>query len=198
MLLQEQVQKRISNHKRGKVFFPQDFHDQGKHEAVNKTLQRLEKRQVLLRLSRGVYLFPKKDAVLGTIVYPSLEEVAQQIAKRDRARIMPTGILALNKLGLSTQVPMRVVYLTDGSPRSINIGKRNIRFRKAAPKSLLFKGKVSGLVVQALKELGQQGVTPQVLATLKPLLKQEKPQAIQHDAALAPLWVKEIMLKLVQ
>src|ERR1700744_191918 len=99
-----QVYNKITKHKRGKLFFPSDFSTAGSVQAVNTALSRLEKEQVIERIAQAIYLFPKKDPLFGSL-YPSTEEIAAYIAKRDHARIMPTGIAALQKLGLSTQIP---------------------------------------------------------------------------------------------
>src|SRR5215469_10585816 len=108
---------------RGKVYFVADFALYGEAKAVQKALERLVKSQTLLRLARGIYFYPKIDKELGLgILYPSWDDVATAIAKRDKARIVPTGLYALNRLGLSTQVPANFVYLTDGSPRRIKTG----------------------------------------------------------------------------
>lgn len=123
------IKQRITRGKSGKIYFAKDFSDVGNDELVNKALFRLEKNKTSLHLSHGIYLRPMIDKGLG-VLYPQPEKVAKAIAKRDNARILPTGNHALNMLGLSTQVPMNVVFLTDGSPRKINVGKRKITFKK--------------------------------------------------------------------
>lgn len=119
--------------------------------------------------------------------------MAQAISKRDKARILPTGVYALNQLGLSTQIPLNLVYLTDGSPRKINIGKRTIQFKKTTPKNLALKGGISKLVVQALKEIGKGNTTEIQLDTINSLLSMENINDVKHDIALAPQWIGEIM-----
>jgi hypothetical protein len=131
---------------------------------------------------------PKNDPVLGTIT-PSLDEIAIAIARRDKARLLPTGDYALHKLGISPQVPTKLVYLTDGAPRLIQIGNRTIKFKTAAAKKLSLKGEISMLVIQALSELGPDGVTPDIENKLRAALKEEKPDNIKHDAELAPAWI---------
>lgn len=121
-------------------------------------LSRLVKDGVLKRLAHGIYFHPQKDPVLGTI-YPSIDDIAQTIARINKVRIMPTGLNALNRLGLSSQVPIKLIYLTDSKPKTIKAGKRTIAFKTTAPKKLSTKGKVTSLVIQALEELGKNGVT---------------------------------------
>ncbi|GHV34656.1 hypothetical protein FACS1894178_2600 [Bacteroidia bacterium] len=106
---------------------------------------------------------------------------------------------ALNALGLSTQVPMRVVFLTDSTPRMINIeGEASIKFKKLAPKYLSFKSKLMSLIVFALREIGENKATAEQLARIKELLQNEKQETIINDLALAPAWVKNTVLKLIK
>lgn len=189
---EEQILKKIRGYKRGKIFFPDDFAECGSNEAVRQALVRLEEDGKLFRLAHGIYLYPKKDPQLG-VLQPSIDEIAEAIAKRDKAKIIPTGTLAMNKLGLSTQVPMNAVYLTDGSPRSIQVGNREIKFKRTVPKNLKAKGKISGLVIQALREIGKGNTTDRQLAKIRELLQKEKPENVRHDAKLAPIWIRKIM-----
>ena len=183
---------------KGSILFVDDFLDFGNPESVKKALYRMEEKGLLIRLAHGIYLYPKTDKTLG-VLYPSAEEIAIAIAKRDRARIIPTGVQALNKLGLSTQIPLKVVFLTDGAARSIKIGKRTITFKKTSPKNLLAKGEISGLAIQALKSIGQYKsdnyrIEDDVLTRLLTILKKEKKENILHDAKLAPAWINKILM----
>ena len=119
---------------RGKLFFTEDFLSFGTAKAVSKALERLVKTDEVSRVARGIYARLEIDPILGS-VKPGTEAIAEAIRRRDKARIIPTGVTALNALGLSTQVPMNVVYLTDGAARKITIGKRKIIFKKTAPKT---------------------------------------------------------------
>jgi len=185
---------KIRNYKRGKIFFPEDFAGYGTVDAIRQALHRLAKDGFLVRLAQGIYLYPKQDKELG-LLNPSIEEIAKAIAKRDKARILPTGVYALNRLGLSTQLPLKVIYLTDGTPRSIQIGKRSIKLKKTTPKNLMTKGEISSLVIQALREIGKDKVTEVQLFKIKELLKKEKPELLLHDARIAPAWIARIMVE---
>jgi len=178
---------------RGNIFFPEDFAELGTSEAVRLALFRLENKDFLIRLAHGIYLYPKKDNILG-VIYPSLDDIAKAIARRDRARIVPTGVQALSKLGLSTQIPMKVVYLTDGAARDIKVGKRSIKFKRTTPKNLAVKGEISGLVIQALREIGKDNITSYQQKKILDLLQKEDRDKLLHDARLAPAWIKKIML----
>ena len=194
MSIENQIVERIESFPKGELLLPTDFSDLGSSEAVRIALFRLEKEGVINRVAQGIYVRPKISKLIGLLV-PSAEEVAEAITKRDRIRTVPTGNYALNALGLSTQVPMNIVFLTDGSPRIIKIGKRTIKFKKTTPKNLLAKGKISRLVIQALKEIGNGKVTAEEENKIMDLLKKEDLKDLKHDIALAPVWVQKIMTK---
>ena len=194
MSIENQIVERIESFPKGELLLPTDFSDLGSSEAVRIALFRLEKEGVINRVAQGIYVRPKISKLIGVLV-PSAEEVAEAITKRDRIRTVPTGNYALNALGLSKQVPMNIVFLTDGSPRIIKIGKRTIKFKKTTPKNLLAKGKISRLVIQALKEIGNGKVTAEEENKIMDLLKKEDLKDLKHDIALAPVWVQKIMTK---
>ena len=137
-------------------------------------------------------MFPKKHKILG-ILKPSSEEIASAIAKRDKARLIPTGPQALNKLGFTTQVPMNAVFLTDGSPRIIKIGKRNIKFKIASPKLLSVKNETNIHIIQALRELGKENINEDIKLKIAGILKNVDQEQLKHDIKLAPRWIADIM-----
>ena len=185
---------------KGKVIFIADFALYGEANSVQKALERLVKSQTLLRLARGIYYYPKKDKKLGLgVLYPSWEDVAYAIAKRDKARIAPTGIYALNRLGLSTQVPMNFVFLTDGTPRRINTGKgKVILFKHTAPKNLAFRNEIVMLIVFALKEIGKDKAAQSQLDRIQQILQQVPKELVLQDVKLMPSWVKSLIMKLYE
>jgi len=192
-----QIKSVILESRKGKVIFSSNFSQYGTGAAIRHTFSRLCKEGVLIRLSAGIYLYPDIDKEIG-VIYPSIEKIAKEIAKQEKARIIPTGVYALNALGLSTQIPMRVVFLTDGTPRMINIeGEASIKFKKTAPKYLSFKSKLISLIVFALREIGENKATDEQLEKIKNLLKNEQKEIIINDLALAPAWVKNTISKLI-
>ncbi len=190
--VQTRIENEIKSMKKGSILFPSNFDDMGNVEVVKKSLLRLENKKFLVRLAHGIYLYPKQDKLLG-VLYPTIEEIAIAIAERDKARIIPTGTTALNKLGLSTQIPMNIVFLTDGAPRNIVVGKRTIKFKRTSPKNLAVKGEITSLIIQALKDIGKDNVTAEQLEKIKIHLEKEKQEIIEHDAKLAPVWISKIM-----
>lgn len=188
------ILNKLKKAKRGSLFFIDDFLIYGNYKAVSKTLERLVAKKEITRIARGIYSLPVIDPILGE-VKPSTEEIAKAIAKKERARIIPSGSIALNALGLSNQVPMNVVYLTDGSPRKISIGKRSILFKKTSAKNLILIGKISSLVIQALKEIGNGNVTKDEEQIILNHLQKEEPNRLEHDIRFAPEWIRKIMRK---
>ena len=139
--IDDKVLSKVRKCGRGTIFSSADFTNLGEPKSVLKALERMANAETIIRVARGIYCYPKIEKTLGLgAIYPTFEEIAQYIAKRDKARIVPTGNYALNVLGLSTQVPANVVFLTDGSPRSITLKSgRGIKFVKTAPKHLAFR-----------------------------------------------------------
>jgi len=176
----------------GELIFSSDYFHMGNPEAINMAFSRLAKEERLIRLAKGIYLNPKIDPQLGKL-HPSLEDVAHAIANKEKVRIRPTGAYALNRLGLSTQVPMKVVFLTDGSPRKIKIGKGTISFKHTTPKKLAAEDPLTFLVIQALLELGKDGIDDEVFNRLHQVLQDKSTKTIREDAKLAPIWIAKIL-----
>ena len=192
--IEDKILQHIEAFPKGELFLPSDFSELGSSEAVRLSLFRLEKEGVITRVAQGIYVRPRESSLIGKLT-PTAEEVAEAIAKRDKIRTTPSGSYALNALGLSTQVPMNIVLLTDGSPREIKVGKRKIKFKKTTPKNLMAKGKISRLVIQALKEIGNGKVTAVEEQKILDVLKKENEKDLKHDIALAPVWIQKIMRK---
>ena len=196
--IETKILGRIRKCGRGNLLFASDFVRYGEQKSVSKALERMMKEGTILRISHGIYYYPKIDKVLGLgILYPTLEEIAEGIAKRDKARIVPTGLYALNRLGFSTQIPMNVVYLTDGFNRKITLyNGSSIQFKRTAPKNLAFHSQLAMLLTFAYKSLGKDNITSDILAHTKELLEKEKKQVIEQDYQLMPAWVSSIIKSL--
>ncbi len=194
--LEERIITNISKRGRGTVISPLDFAGYGDSKAVQKAFERLTAKNRLIRVARGIYCYPKIDKDLGLgVLYPTFEEIAAAIAQRDKAKIVPTGVYALNKLGLSTQLPMNVVYLTDGSPRKVKLnGERGILFRHTAKKNLAFQNDFVMLLTFALREIGENNLTNEQLTRVRKLIKDVPFDTIKRDFALIPAWIRKIIL----
>ena len=123
---------------------------------------------------------------------PSIEDIAYAIAEKDKARIIPSGLTALNKLGLSTQITMNAVYLTDATARELTIGNRKIIFKRSVPRNFAYKTDLFPLIVAAMKELGKDNVTDEQVAIIKQAIeKYGSPDEIKYDYSIAPQWIKQ-------
>jgi hypothetical protein len=189
------VTEQVQEAKPGTMFFPADLLEFGAPDAIHQTFSRLARTKILLRLAKGIYVKPKIDPELGPL-RPSLEDVAQQIAERDKVVIRPTGAAALNKLGLSTQVPTKVVYLTNGNPKRIRVGRSTIVFKKTTHKQLAVQSEMVFLAIQALIALEDQADTPDNIRQLTEVLGMEKPADIRQGARLAPQRIARILYQI--
>jgi hypothetical protein len=181
----------------GSVFVPSDFLDIGSREAVDLVLHRLTRKGTIRRLARGVYDFPKEHPVLGLLA-PSADAVARALAGRDRTRLQPAGAYAANILGLTEQVPAKAVFLTDGPSRTVKIGPTTIQLRRTTPRNMEAAGRLSGLLMQAFRELGEEHITPERREHLKRTLPADKRRELLKDLRLAPAWMHPIFRKLAE
>jgi hypothetical protein len=197
MIISKQIEQKIKTIPKGTILLIDDFIEEYDYETARKVLQRLTNDGQLMRLNRGIYYIPKKDDLLG-IIKPTAEQIAESIAKRDKARIIPTGSFALHKLGLTTQVPMNVVYLTDGSPRKIRVGNQKITFKKTSPKILAVKHHLSGLIIQGLKEIGEGEVNASHLSQIeKIIVNSHEVSQVNINMLFAPVWIQKIVMKIL-
>jgi hypothetical protein len=186
--IDNQMVHRIIGRRRGWCFTPTDFLDIGSRQAVDTALSRLAKSGRIRRLARGLYDYPKSHTKIG-LLSPSPEAVIEALTRRDRVRLQPTGAYAANLLGLSDQVPTKVVYLTNGPSRRIRIGNQEIILKTMAPRFMATAGRPSGTVIQALRHLGKAHVTMETIARLRKSFTAAEKQQILKDRGLAPAWM---------
>jgi len=197
MTVSNKIENIITKSEKGKLLFVSDFTQYGNYDTVRKSLQRLAYKGIIIRISKGIYYYPKTDELLG-VLYPTTEEIGKAIAKRDKARIIPTGAYAQHLLGLSKQVPMNIVYLTDGSARKIKIGNQIIVFKKTSPKNLSFESKLSSLIIQALKSKKENNITHTEKQKLAEIIRQSnEKERIKNDIHNAPVWIRKIVLQIL-
>jgi hypothetical protein len=182
------VLRRIESHGPGWVFTPNDFADLGTRTAVATALKRHKAAGTIRLLGRGLYDVPRVHATLGTL-WPAIESVSQALERKDGLRLQPSGVYAANLLGLSEQVPAKVVFLTDGATRTVKVGPTQITLKRTTPRNMAAAGKLSGLLIQAFRALGAKHITPQRLARLRKNLPAEERAKVPQDLALAPEWM---------
>jgi hypothetical protein len=193
--IDHRIFKEINTLGHGAVFVPTDFLSFGSRQTVDIVLHRLVRKGTIRRLARGIYDFPEEHPKLGKL-QPSPEKIVEALIDRDCTRIQPTGAYAANILGLSEQVPAKVVFLTDGPNRTVEIGATIIQLRRTTPKNMVMAGRLSGLLVQALRELGKENVTSERLEHLKRTIPLNARQELLKDIRFAPEWMHPIFREL--
>ena len=189
------LRERILRQKDGKVIFI-DFFDDYQDGHVRNILMELTREGVLVRLSKGVYYKPVRTR-LG-ILYPEVEDVIAAIAKRDHAKILPTGNTAMYQLGLTTQIPMNYEFLTNGAARKLTIDNRTITLKHGVANNFAFKGKLMPVVHQAMRAIGAANIDETMLGQIRSLLQANpEPRTMKHDMQLLPAWERKIVGKLI-
>lgn len=190
--ISNKIINRIYRKGRGWCFTSRNFYDLGSPEAIRINLYRLEKNGVIRRLRQGLYEYPKKHPSIG-MLSPSPQKIAEAIEFRDAVNIQPSGAFAANMLGLSEQVPAKIVFLTNGPNRNIKIGNQEIVFKKTINHNLAMKNKFSGLLIQALRFIGKERINKQVIEHLKNTIDDRKKKALKKDKIYAPGWMYPIL-----
>ena len=186
--IENKVVSRIYGKGRGWVFTPNHFLDLGSRSAVGNALSQLTTAGTIRRLAFGLYDYPQKHPKLG-LLSPNPDTIARAISEKDDSRLQPSGAYAVNLLGLSQQVPAKIVYLTDGAEKNVAVGNQRIQLRRTTPKNMATAGRSSGLVIQAFRYLGKDSVTTDHIATLKRTLPDTDRDRLWKDRVHAPAWM---------
>lgn len=194
--IKHNVMKSIDESQPHSIFFISDYADLGAAETIRKILHEATISGVLEKAGHGIYIKPKISR-FGKVPVP-LEKIAREIAARDKCQILPTGSTAANLIGLSTQVPMNLSYITTGSTRAIKIGDRKISFRHASPKNFAAKGSVIPLLIQGIKEIGAENISVVEYEAIRLFIDKQQDPYLQEDLQLAPAWIQRIIKKLMQ
>ena len=186
------VLRRIRRMKPGTIFTPRDLATVGPRTAVASALSRHLRSGVVKQPARGLYQVPQIHPLLGDM-QPTPEQIATALAGRHRLKLQPSGAYAANLLGLSEQVPQRIVYLTDGTPRRVRVGQQQIVLRRTTPRNMATAGRISGLVIQALRHIGRHHVDRVVIERLRNRMGPKERAQLLKDVPLAPAWIGEFM-----
>jgi len=196
--MRDQIVARIKRLGEGKVFSAKDFLDIGSRTTVDVTLASLTKEGRIRRIRRGLYDMPKVNPALGGKLSPDIDEAARAIARRQRWKIVPEGAWAANLLGLSTQVPSKIIYLTDGPNKEVPIGRRSIYFKHARPKAMAgLDGKLA-LVVQALRHLRKEAIGTREIERLRSALSAAEKRKLVNDTQFGVGWIYEVAKKIAE
>lgn len=186
------ISERINQLDRGAIFFPADFADISTYHALRQTLSRLAKKGNIKRIAQGIYCIPRENKLLGLEIMPSPDEIARRVAERDMVKIVPTGDMALYLTGLSTQLPVNTVYLTNGARKQIVLSNGNkIIFKESNELRIFeFTSRLMMLIVSAMRTIGENLITVSQIGELKELLNNVPAREYDHDIVLAPAWVR--------
>jgi hypothetical protein len=188
---------RIYGHGRGWCFTPRHFLDIGSPEAIRINLHRLEKKGIIRRIARGLYDFPKKHPSIGRLS-PNPRKIASAISARDSSRLQSSGAYAANLLGLSEQVPAKIVFLTDGPTRNLKIGRQQILLKRTTPRNLATAGKISGTLIQAFNHIGKNHIMQHHIEHLQRTLDHDAKDQLRKDGIYAPYWMHPFIDKIVK
>lgn len=187
------IAQKINQLSGGSILFPTDFRGQGSEDAIKMSLSRLVRDGLVERLGQGIYLKPKRKQKSGA---HNMAEIASAIAKKERVRIRLSGEFALFKLGLHENAPTNLTYITDGEPRNILIGEQRLIFKSTTPKKLCLSTNTSGLLIQAIEELGKDQITAAITTQLQKLLEKINDEELLADLRLAPAWIYNLIRNL--
>ena len=193
--IDSKVLNRINGHRGGWVFTPSDFLDLGPRTAVAAALTRHKRNGFIRQFARGLYDHPIEHPKFGRIP-PAADAVARALASRHAVRLQPTGAYAANILGLSDQVPTRIVFLTDGTSRRVKFGNQEIVLKRTTPRNMAAAGRKGGDIIQALRHIGQKNVTERMLNILRRQLNEKDRSQLLKDLQHAPAWVADILRQL--
>jgi hypothetical protein len=182
---------RIRGKGRGSAFSSKDFLDLSNRNSVDKALSRLCTQGIIRRVATGIYDFPRKDEELGGKLSPDIHQVAQAIARKNGVRIQPSGAQAANLLGLSTQVPAQVIYLTNGKSRTVNVANRILIFKRVEPREMQPGSDMGFLVTQALRHMGRDQVGKNVIDYLRRQLSDSDRKKLLKEARYLEDWIWE-------
>ncbi len=187
--IEHKILSRIYGNGRGWAFSQVDFADLGARSTIDSALHRRAHDGIIRRVIRGIYDYPRHSKVLGGLTSPNIDHIAHALARKFAWRIQPSGATAQNLLGLSTQVPARAVYLSDGPDRSYTVGRTKLDFEHTALKEAGFKLPESRLIVQALKAFGEGRITPKAMTQIRRQFDSALRQRILLDTKTATGWV---------
>lgn len=195
-MIASKIKQRIIGKGRGAIFAPSDFLDIGSRASVDQALSRLADQGVIRRLTRGLYDYPKKSLRFGYLS-PSADDVATAVARKDNQVLQPSPAMAANQLGLSTQVPSKPTYMTDGPTRVKTFGGQVIQFRNASSKTLVGAGQKTGAVFQALRYVGKDRVDDQVIGKLARALDDKDRILLSKQSKHVPAWMHPVVQQIV-
>ena len=189
--IEDKILTRIKSHGRGWVMTNSDFGDIAQSATIDWSLYRLKDKKIIRPLMRGIYDYPHFSEFLQEELAPDMEMVARAIARKFRWNILISGNTALNYLGLSTQIQMRLIYFSDGPNRQYKIAGRTLEFKHISFKEARFSNTKSEIVVQALRELGMEHITTEVINKIRDFIPASDRNKILKDTQFTTDWIHD-------
>lgn len=178
---------------KGTIFSNCDFHDLGSADAIRKALARLTNKKKIYRLIDGFYAIPYVIEIVQEYSYPSVEELADKIAERFHWNIAPCGDLALNQVGLSTQVPAVYEYVSDGPYREYIYLDQTIRFKHISNRSISMFSRPLSRIIQSIKALGKENITEREVQIMARYCSRFVKENIKQDTKTVPVWIYKVL-----
>jgi hypothetical protein len=194
--LQDHILIHMRRHGPNGVFTPKDFLDLGSRDAVDQALLRLVRQGGLQRLARGLYHFPRINSRFNIVVPPDADQIADALGRQTGSRVVPSGAVAANRFGLTTQVPAKPVYFTDGNSRQVRVGDMVFQMKHASPRDFPPSSRTSALVLQALRYLGKDAVDNNVIATIRRALSARQRNDLLRDGRFATDWIADTIRRI--
>ena len=198
MTYKEQILEKINNLDSNQVFIANDFFDIAGYETIRNTLNRLVENKKISRIMKGVYYKPKYIELIREYEAPSVNEVAEAIARKYNWTIAPSGNTALNLLGLSTQVPAKWTYISDGRYVDFSFGNTTIEFKRRNNGDISKMSTLTAIVIQAIKEIGKNKVTDYQIEYLRKKLSKKEKKDLIESGKTTSVWVYQIIKKLCE
>lgn len=192
----QKIKNRILRAGKGAVFTPSNFLDLGTRSSVDQALSRLVKKGFIRRLLRGLYDYPKTHPQIG-ILSPRPFLVAKAFADAGGYRLLHPSDISANLLGLTTQVPAKVRFHSDGPSRTYVIGKQVIKIIHTSARHMVGAGRVSGLIFQALRYFGAKRINDRVLRKIGQPMTLEHKKMLYKDSLAKPIWMQKAVKKII-
>lgn len=180
-----------------KAFTASDFLDIGTYKNVSKALETLEDDGVILRAKRGIYYLSTKDNLLGFIKPPDINEVAHAIARQYNLSIIPSANYALNIIGISTQIPNKYIYISNGPYKDYLIGKIPIKFKHATFKEINGLRYKNLIAVQAIKALGKDNIDDKTKIKINNFLDDKDKEELRNNKIKITAWIYDLLKNII-
>lgn len=187
---------RLKARGRGWVFTPADVLDLGTRDAIGSALKRMKAAGVIRQLRQGIYHYPRANPIVGDVP-PSTDDILAALSRRDGVRFAPSPAAAANQLGLSEQVPMRTVVLSDGPSRTLTLGRRQIVIRHTAPRKYRLISGEAGAIFNALGAFRPGQVDESLRRRLRAAFARQDRPALLRALPQSPAWMREVLEPIV-